>query len=210
MIHPPVDHAPPAPRYPLSRAVLLVIGVQALVGALIGAKWAWLAPPIHGVIALTKSGERVHVPLGTEGDHFFVAAVLMLGMVTVSAVVAAAAAWQWRAHRGPQMVVALTLGSVAAAGAAAGVGAALVRLRYGVLDIAGAPVSPEHKLHYVTQAPAVFFGHSPAQIAATILLPSAAAALVYAVCAAACVREDLGGYPPQQRELAPLLPTVGG
>ena len=42
-------------------------------------------------------------------------------------------------------------------------------------------MSPEHRVHYVTEAPAVFFGHSPLQIATTILFPAAAAALVYAL-----------------------------
>ena len=99
------------------------------------------------------------------------------------AVVAAVLVWQWRAHRGPAMVAALAIGSAAAAGAAAGVGAVLVHWRYGAIDIAGAPVSPEHRVHYVVEAPAVFFGHSPLQIAATILFPAAVAALVYALMA---------------------------
>ena len=55
----------------------------AVAGALVGALWAWLAPPIHGVVALTQSGERVHDYLGNEADHFFVAAFLMLGLLTV-------------------------------------------------------------------------------------------------------------------------------
>ena len=54
----------------------------------IGALWAWLAPPIHSVVALTKSGDRVEAYLGNEADHFFVAAFLMVGMVVVLAVVA--------------------------------------------------------------------------------------------------------------------------
>ena len=95
-------------------------------------------------------------------------------MVSVLAVVAAVLVWQWRAHRGPVMVAALAIGAAAAAGVAAGVGAVLVHWRYGTVDIAGAPVSPEHRVHYVIEAPAVFFGHSPLQIAAmTILLPAA-------------------------------------
>ena len=56
---------------------------------MIGALWAWLAPSIHGVVALTKSGERVRAHLGNEADHFFVAAFLMVGMLCVMAVVAA-------------------------------------------------------------------------------------------------------------------------
>jgi hypothetical protein len=47
----------------------------------------------------------------------------------------------------------------------------------------------------------VFFGHSPLQIAATILLPAAAAALVYALVAVSTQRDDLGGWPPVDEPL---------
>ena len=134
--------------------------------------------------------------LGNEADHFFIAAFLIVGMLGVLAVVAAVLVWQWRAHRGPVMVAALAIGAAAAAGAAAGVGAVLVHWRYGTIDIAGAPVSPEHRVHYVIEAPAVFFGHSPLQIAATVLFPAAVAALVYALIAASTARDDLGAWPP--------------
>ena len=46
-----------------------------------------MAPPVHGVIALTKSGERVHAYLGNEADNFFVAAFLLVGIVVALAVV---------------------------------------------------------------------------------------------------------------------------
>ncbi len=88
---------------------------------------AWIAPPIHGVVALDHSGERVHDYLGTESEHFFVAAVLMLGLLSVVSVVAPVLVWQWGEHRGPGMVAALSIGLVAAAAAAAAVGAPLVR-----------------------------------------------------------------------------------
>jgi hypothetical protein len=189
------------PRISRCRAVVITVAGLTLVGALVGALWAWLAPPIHGVVALTKKGERVKAFLGNEADHFFVAAFLIVGMVGAVAVVAAVLLWQWRAHRGPVMVAAVAIGSAAAAGAAAGVGAVLARMRYGVIDIAGAPVSPEHRVHYVIEAPAVFFGHSPLQIAATILLPAAAAALVYALVAVSTQRDDLGGWPPVDEPL---------
>ena len=127
---------------------------------LVGALWAWLAPPIHGVVALTHSGERLHDYLGSEADHFFVAAFLMLGLLNVVAAVAAVLAWQWRAHRGPGMVTGLCAGVVIAAGAAVGVGVLLVHLRYGTVDFAAAPVSHDHPVYYFTEAPPVFFGPS--------------------------------------------------
>jgi hypothetical protein len=184
------------PRISRRRAVTITVACLTVAGAPVGVLWAWLAPSIHGVVALTKRGERVKAFLGNEADHFFIAAFLIVGMLAVLAVVAAVLLWQWRAHRGPVMVAALAIGAAAAAGAAAGIGAVLVRWRYGAVDLAAAPVSPEHRVHYVVEAPAVFFGHSPLQIAATILLPAAAAALVYALMAVSTQRDDLGAWPP--------------
>lgn len=184
------------PRISRRRAIASTVAGLTVAGVLVGALWAWLAPPIHGVVALTKSGERIKAYLGNEADHFFIAAFLIVGMLGVVAVVAAVLLWQWRAHRGPTMVAALSIGLAAGAGAAGGVGAVLARLRYGAIDMAEAPVSPEHRVHYIVEAPAVFFGHSPLQIAATILLPAATAALVYALMAVSTARDDLGGWPP--------------
>jgi len=191
-----VTAAAVAPRTSRARAALILVFALTAAGALIGALWAWLAPPARGVIALTKSGVRVHAYLGAEADHFFVAAFLMLGLLCVLAVVGSAAAWQWRAHRGPVLLIALCLGVGGAAAAATLVGSALVGGRYDAIDLDGAPVTPEQRVHYVTEAPAVFFGQTPLQIAVTLLVPVATAALVYAVCAVASPRDDLGGYPP--------------
>jgi Protein of unknown function (DUF2567) len=107
----------------------------------------------------------------------------------------------------------LCTGVVIAAGAAVGVGVLLAHLRYGTPDFAAAPVSHDHPLHYVTEAPSVFFGPSWLQSACTLLLPAATAALVYAIPVAATARDDLGGYPavktvyprPDSAESAPLL-----
>jgi Protein of unknown function (DUF2567) len=196
------------PRISRRRAVVITVVDLTVVGALIGALWAWLAPSIHGVVALTKSGERIKAYLGNEADHFFIAAFMLVGMVSVLAVIAAVLLWQWRAHRGPAMVAALAIGVAGATGAAAGVGAVLVRWQYEAIDIAAAPVSPEHRVHYIVEAPAVFFGHGPLQIAATVLFPAAAAALVYALMAVSTQRDDLGAWPPVE---APVIgPHVTG
>ena len=184
-----------APRISRRRAAITVMAGLLPVGALVGALWAWLAPPIKGAVALTHSGERLHEYLGSEADHFFVSAFLMLGLLNVVAAVAAVLAWQWRPHRGPGMVTGLCIGVVIAAGAAVGVGVLLAHLRYGTPDFAAAPVSHEHPLYYVTEAPSVFFGPSWLQSACTLLIPAATAALVYAVPVAATARDDLGGYP---------------
>jgi len=184
------------PRVSRRTAVIRVVVGLLVAGVVVGAVWAWLAPPIQAVVALTKSGDRIRGYLGDEADHLFLGAFLIAGLLGAVAVISAALVWQWRVHRGPAMVGALVVGALAAAGAATGVGAALVRWRYGVIDIAAAPVTPEHRVHYVIEAPAVFFGHTPLQIATTVLLPAAAAAMVYALCALATKRDDLGGWPP--------------
>src|SRR5690625_4516218 len=92
-----------APRLSRARAGAIVVAGLAVTGAPVGALWAWLAPPIHGVVALTRDGHRVQAYLGPESEHFFVAAALMLGLLAMVAVVAAALVWLWRAHRGPSM-----------------------------------------------------------------------------------------------------------
>lgn len=184
-----------APRISRRRAAITVAAGLLPVGALVGALWAWLAPPIRGAVALTHSGGRLHEYLGSEADHFFVAAFLMFGLLNVVAAVAAVLAWQWRPHRGPGMVAGLCTGVVIAAGVAVGVGVLLAHLRYGTPNFAAAPVSPDHPLYYITEAPSAFFGPSRLQSACTLLLPAATAALVYAVPVAATARDDLGGYP---------------
>lgn len=183
------------------RAALSVFGGLTGAGVLIGALWAGLAPAVHGVVVLNRQGERVKAFLGAEADHFFTSAALLIGMLLVLAVVSAVQVWQWTAHRGPLLTAALSAGCAAAAAAAAAVGAALVRLRYGAVDVAAAPVSPESRVHYVTEAPAVFFGQSPLEVALTILFPAAAAALVYALIAVASARDDLGAWPPEPQRV---------
>ncbi|CAM3200081.1 DUF2567 domain-containing protein [Mycobacterium colombiense] len=203
--------APPATvsRRARTRALLIVSLGSAAIGVVIGAVWAWIAPPIRAVVAITRSGERVHDYLGNESEHFFVAPALLLGLLTVLAVVASVGVWQWREHRGPAMVVALTGGMVAAAALASAVGAGLVRLSYGALDFDAVPLTKSPSVAYVTQAPPVFFSTGPLQVAVTLLWPAGIAALVYAVRAAADARDDLGALPPEPRP-AEALPVGGG
>ncbi len=192
------------PRIPRARAVVLVVLGLVIAGALSGVLWAWLAPPVHGVVALSKSGERAHAYLGNESDHFFVAAVMMLGILTVLTVTAAVLVWQWRPHRGPLMVGALTIGSLAGAAVAAAVGTALAGMCYPAVDFDAAPVTPERRVHYFVQAPSVFFGHTPVQAAVGLVVPVAVGALVCALLAVSAERDDLGAYPPED---PPGLPT---
>lgn len=204
------DPSGTVPRRARVRALLLVAAGSAATGVLIGALWAWIAPPIRAVVALTRSGERVHDYLGNESEHFFVAPALMLGLLTVLAVVASVWAWQWQQHRGPGMVVALSAGMFTAAAAAAAVGAGLVRLGYGALDFDAVPLSKSPSVAYVTQAPPVFFSDRPLQIAVSLLWPVGVAALVYAVRVAADARDDLGALPPEGRTSDALPVGKGG
>ena len=66
----------------------------------------------------------------------------------------------------------------------------------GPADLAGAPLSPEHRVGYLVEAPPVFFGHSPWVIATTLIFPAGVAALVYLFCTLATKRDDLGAWPP--------------
>jgi hypothetical protein len=207
----PPDAAGAASTAPGSRVrafVVVAVG-SVLAGLLIGGLWAWIAPPIRAVVAATRSGERVHDYLGNESEHFFVAPALMLGLLTVLAVVGAVGAWQWRTRRGPWMVLALSLGMVAAAVVAAALGAALVRLSYGAVNFDTVPLAGKPSVAYVTQAPPVFFSDRPLQVAVTLLWPAGIAALMYAVRAAADARDDLGALALTARP-SDALPVRGG
>jgi hypothetical protein len=198
-------------RFSRRRAALTTVVGLVAAGAVTGALWSVVAPPVRGVVALTRAGDRIRAYLGSEADHFFTSAFLFVGMLSVVGVVAAVWLWQWRAHRGPVLITALAAGGAGAAAAAAGVGAALMHMRYGTVDVAGAPVTAERRVHYVVEAPAVFFGHTPLQIACSLVFPAALGALVYAMCAVSTARDDLGGWPPQEYEpISGRTETVGG
>jgi hypothetical protein len=169
---------------------------MAAAGAAAGGIWACVAPSIHAAVVVTESGRRVRLPVGNEADHYFDAATMMIGLLLGLAIVSAVLVWQWRQHRGPAMVVALTAGGVAAALTAAGVGAGIVRLRYGHTDIE--EIADDQKIHYFIEAPSVFFGHTVPQILTVVLLPAAVAVLTYALIAAASAYDDLGVGPPER------------
>jgi hypothetical protein len=42
----------------------------------------------------------------------------------------------------------------------------------------------------------VFYGHTPWQIAASVIVPAGIVALIYAICALSTKRDDLGAWPP--------------
>ncbi|RFD27288.1 DUF2567 domain-containing protein [Mycobacterium uberis] len=182
-------------RPPRVRVIVRVVLGLAVTGVLIGGLWAWIAPPIHVVAAFTRTGERVHNYLGDESEHFFVAPCLMLGVLTVVAVMTSVLVWQWREYRGPGMVTGLAIGSMACVATATTVGALLVWMRYGAVNFDALLLSDDQKVAHVVQAPPVFFAHGPLQVAATVLWPTGIAALVYAALAAANGHDDLGSQP---------------
>jgi len=198
------------PKLSHSAAAIRVFAMLAVSGAVVGGLWALLAPPVHGAVVLSQRGERVSGFLGDESDRLFLGAFLMVGFLGVLAVVATAAVWWWRAHRGPQMVAALSLGALAAGGIGSSLGNALVHWRYGTVDVAAAPISPEHRVFYTTEAPSAFFGQSPWLIAATVVFPAGVAALLYALCALAAKRDDLAAWPPVERVPRPPVPVTDG
>ena len=89
------------PRRSRTAAAVSVVVALTVCGAALGALWAWIAPSVHTLTALTRSGERVDAFLGTEADNLFVAAAMMIGLLCMLAIVAAVAVWQWRDHPGP-------------------------------------------------------------------------------------------------------------
>ena len=194
----------PPRRSRLAAALTVVAGLTGC-GLVVGAVWAALAPPIHTITALTKSGERVDGFLGKEADNLFVSAAMMIGMLTMLAVVSAVLVWQWRAHRGPAMVAALWIGQITAGAVASATGALLAHWRYGTADNKGVVLFPENRVHYFTEAPPVFLGHSVFQIAVTLMFPAAIGALAYALMTVATPRDDLGGWPPQDPHHRPSL-----
>lgn len=187
------------PRRSLVRAIVVAALATIATGVATGGLWAWIAPPIKAVVAITRAGERVHDYLGNESGHFFDAPCLMLGLLTVLAVVGTVLAWQWRERRGPAMVLGLSVAMAGVAAVAAATGALLVRLAYGALNFDAVPLSGSPAVTYVTQAPPVFFSQQPLQVAVTLLWPVGVAALVYALIAAAHARDDLGGRPVAER-----------
>lgn len=183
------------PRRSKTAAAVIVVVALTMCGAGLGALWAWIAPPIHTITALTRSGDRIDAFLGTQADNLFVAAAMFIGLLSMLATVAAVLVWQWRAHRGPVLVTALWIGLIAAGASATGTGAALAHWRYGTPDRQAVELSQENRVHYFTEAPPVFLSHGAFQIAVTLMLPAALAALVYALMAVAAPRDDLGAWP---------------
>jgi hypothetical protein len=99
------------------------------------------------------------------------------------------------------MVAALAIGSAGGSGASAGVGAVLVHWRYGAIDIASAPVPPEHRVHYVVEAPAVFSARAARSRRRSCFRPPLPR--LFALMAVSTQRDDLGAWPPVEQPPGP-------
>ena len=71
------------PRRSKTAAAVIVVVALTMCGAGLGALWAWIAPPIHTITALTRSGDRIDAFLGTEADNHFVAAAMYIGLLSM-------------------------------------------------------------------------------------------------------------------------------
>ena len=113
------ERVEPAAPPPLDDAKvgLLTLVVTVLVGAPLGLLWAGLAPRVDVVVM----GEDVNL---TEayGDAFIAADGFFLAAVLLAGFVGGLIAWRFGAAHGPAVVVALTLGGLAAAFVAMTVG----------------------------------------------------------------------------------------
>lgn len=115
----PYEHVEP-PSPPVRSdvlAALVTLAVPLLVAAPVGLGWAALAPRAVGVLA---GGRYLQADPSSDafiaGDGYFLAAVLLAGMVT------GLTAWSFGQQHGPAVVTALAVG---------GVGAALIAMRVG-------------------------------------------------------------------------------
>lgn len=113
------ERVEPAAPPPLDDAKvgLLTLVVTVLVGAPLGLLWAGLAPRVDVVVM----GEDVNL---TEayGDAFIAADGFFLAAVLLTGLVGGLIAWWFGAAHGPAVVIALTLGGLAAAFVAMTVG----------------------------------------------------------------------------------------
>ncbi|MFN2494499.1 MAG: DUF2567 domain-containing protein [Pseudonocardiaceae bacterium] len=131
---PEVSPRPSRPRVVIRadlRPAVSVLAVVAVLGVPLGLLWSWLAPPeIVRVLVDPATGQVGVLPLAGQSEHRFggMAIFVLLGIAT--GVLSGAALWLLRQRRGPVVLVAAVLGSVAAAWLAMRVGLWLVQWRY--------------------------------------------------------------------------------
>jgi Protein of unknown function (DUF2567) len=90
------------------RSGLLVVGVLAVLGLLLGVLWYALAPRLG--LRVDQSGNLVALGPSDESEALVGADALFFFMTAAGGLVAGGAAWMWRSARGPVAVVALAAG----------------------------------------------------------------------------------------------------
>lgn len=120
-------------------AALGVLCAVAVAGLPLGALWSWLAPPefvVRSPRAVTPGGV---LPFVGQTEHRFddMATFMLLGLA--AGVLTGVALWLLRRRRGPLVLVAAVLGSLAAGWLAMRVGLWLVAADYPDLASTGAP-----------------------------------------------------------------------
>jgi hypothetical protein len=131
---PAVSPPPSPPRVVIRddlRPAVRILLLVALLGIPLGLLWSWLAPPEIVTVLIDPSAGRVGVlPLTGQSAHRFDGMAIFLLLGTATGVLTGAALWLLRQRRGPVVLVAAVLGSLAAAWLAMRVGLWLVQWRY--------------------------------------------------------------------------------
>lgn len=130
----PAPPEPPRPKVVIKADLLpavSVLSMVALLGLPLGWIWSVLAPPQRMRVIST---DRDPVPLQLESWHRFddLAIFLLLGLA--AGLLTGVAVWLLRERRGPVVLVAAVLGSLAAAWLAARMGVAFAGTRYAITD----------------------------------------------------------------------------
>jgi hypothetical protein len=149
---------------------VLVVGAMLVLGAALGALWAWWSPP--GPIGLVISPGAIQ-PDETEafvaGDGRYAVLVLLAGLG------AGLVAWFRRSRRGPLVPIALALG---------GLGGAYLTALVGNLLGGGSDKGPANTL--LKQLPLTL------HLQGLVFLEAGAAVFCYLVCTGFAARDDLG------------------
>lgn len=175
-----------APREEL-RAGAVIIGVLAVVGALVGVLWQWWSPP--GGLGYVVAPGQIQAD---ETENFIAADGRFALLCVVIGIVTALVVWRMRRTRGPVAAAALVVG---------GLLGALLTATVGALLGGGSDKGPTNTL--LPELPLRVHMHG------LLLLEAAVAALVYSVSASFAVRDDLGRPEPGAPPPAESVP-VGG
>lgn len=110
-----------------ARAVVTMAVASVLAGALAGVVWGLIAPGQH---LFVSDGQHV-LSIDRDSNNVFVAIGLFVLITALAGVACGAIAWAWRSARGPEMALAVTVGGLAGAWLAAGIGGLVASARLG-------------------------------------------------------------------------------